>query len=164
MKAITTALCFIALCTPATTQQNNQLQPGGESDHLRVSTAIVKAWRRLPVGCPVHALDDLVVTKGWLEGALIQRVDRQTGIWHIQIERGYTVFRIYPYLSNASTEARDYQGIVLKVNGTLSVEDLIAAIRNRTSTVTIDEYDLFGADGLSSQKYSRRHEGGTVTH
>jgi hypothetical protein len=160
VKGIKIAISFIALCIPATAQRKSQIQPGPESDHLRLSTPVVKAWRKLPVGCPVYALDDAVVTKGWLEGALIQRIDRQTGIWHIEIERGYTVFRIYPYLSNVSGRWSLYQGIVLKVKGTLSEEDLLAAIRNRVSTVKIDEYDVFGADGLSLQKYSRRHEGG----
>jgi len=116
----------------------------------------VKAWRNLPVGSPVCALDDAVPAKEWLERALIQRITFQTGIWHIWIERGYTVFRIYPYLSKEGAQPSVYQGIVVKVNGSLSVEDLVAAIRKRTPTVKIDEYDVFG-DGSSVQKYSRPH-------
>jgi len=54
-----------------------------------------------------------------------------------------------------------FQGIVLKVNGTLSEGDLIAAIQNRAATVRIDEYDIFAADtSLSVQRYSRHHDKG----
>jgi hypothetical protein len=76
------------------------------------------------------------------------------------MEPGYSVFRIYPYLSKASPQPGVFQGIVLKVKGTLSVEDLLAAMRNRTPTIKIDEYDLFGGDGVSVQRYSRPHDGG----
>jgi len=88
---------------------------------------------------------------------LIQRVDIQTGVWHISAEDGYSVFRIYPYLSKGSPQPSVYQGIVLKVNGNLSVEDLLAAIRHRTPKTKIDEYDVFGANGVGVQRYSRRH-------
>jgi hypothetical protein len=129
-----------------------------ETDHVRLSTPVVKAWREIPVGSPVYALDDAVGAKDWLERALIQHIESQTGIWNIWIEPGYSVFRIYPYLSKRSPQPSVYQGIVLKVKGNLSVEDLCAAIRNRTPTIIIDEYDIFGADGLSVQRYSRPHD------
>ncbi len=131
-----------------------------ETDHVRLSTPVVKAWRGIPVGCPVYALDDAVGTKDWLERALIDRIEFQSGIWHVWIEPGYSVFRIYPYLSKESPQPTVYQGIVLKVKGTLTVEDLLAAIRNRTPTIKIDEYDVFGADGVGIQRYSRPHEEG----
>ncbi len=47
----------------------------------------------------------------------------------------------------------------LKVKGTLSVEDLSAAIRNRNPTIKIDEYDAFGLDGVGVRRYSRPHDG-----
>ena len=100
-------------------------------------------------------MDDAVATKDWLGQALIQRIDFQTGICHIWIEPGYSVFRIYPYLSKSSPQPRVYQGIVLKVKGTLSVDDLVAAIRSRTPTVKIDEYDVFGADNASIRNDTR---------
>jgi hypothetical protein len=131
-----------------------------ETDHVRLSTPVVKAWREIPAGSPVFALDDAVGAKDWLARALIQHVVAQTGIWHIMIEPGFSVFRIYPYLSKGSPQPSVYQGIVLKVKGTLSVEDLLAAIRNRTPTTKIDEYDVFGADSVSVQRYSRPHDGG----
>jgi hypothetical protein len=126
------------------------------TDHVALSTPIVKAWRKLPVGVPVFTLDDLAATKGWLEQALIQRIDGQSGRWHIHIEAGYTVFRIYPYIAEGDPQPRVYQGIVLKVCGDLSVTELVTAIRERKSTVILDEYDLFG-EGISEQKYSRPH-------
>jgi len=132
-----------------------------ESDHVRLSTPVVKAWREIPVGSPVYALDDAVTAKDWLQRALIQRIDAQTGIWHIWIEPGYSVFRIYPYESKTSPMPVAYQGIVLKVNGTLSEDDLVAAIQKRTATVRIDEYDVFAADtSLNVQRYSRHHDKG----
>lgn len=73
-----------------------------ETDHVRLSTPVVKAWREIPVGSPVYALDDAVGAKDWLERALIQHIEFQTGRWYIWIEPGYSVFRIYPYLSNGS--------------------------------------------------------------
>lgn len=100
--------------------------------------------------------------KDWLERALIQRIEFQTGLWYIWIEPGYSVFRIYPYLSKGSPQPSVYQGIVLKVKGTLSAEDLLAAIRNRTPTIKVDEYDVFGADGVSVQRYSRPHDEGRL--
>lgn len=133
-----------------------------ETDHVRLSTPVVKAWREILVGSAVYALDDAVGTKDWLQRALIQRIEVQTGIWHIWIEPGYSVFRIYPYLSKESPQPSVYQGIVLKVKGTLSVEDLLAAIRKRTSTIKIDEYDVFGADSVSVQRYSRPRDGSGI--
>lgn len=139
-------------------QQSNSRPPNREeTDHVRLSTPVVKAWREIHVGSPVYALDDVVGAKDWLERALIQRIDFQTGIWHIFVEPEYSVFRICPYLSKGSPQPNVYQGIILKVNGTLSVDDLLTAIRNRTPTIKIDEYDVFGADGLSVQRYSRPH-------
>ena len=92
-----------------------------ETDHVQLSTPVVKAWREIPVGSSVYALDDAVGTKDWLERALIQHIEFQTGKWDIWIEPGYSVFRIYPYLFMGSPQPSVYQGIVLKVKGTLSV-------------------------------------------
>jgi hypothetical protein len=128
-----------------------------DTDHVRLSTPVVKAWREIPVESPVYALDDAAGAKDWLDRALIQHIEFQTGRWYIWIEPGYSVFRIYPYLSKESPHPSVYQGIVLKVKGTLSVEDLLEAIRNRTPTIKIDEYDVFCADGVSVQRYSRPH-------
>jgi hypothetical protein len=133
-----------------------------ESDHVRLSTSVVKAWGEIPVGSPVYALGDAVGAKDWLERALIQHIEFQTGKWYIWIEPGYSVFRIYPYLSKGIPQPSVYQGIVLKVKGTLSIEELLAAIRNRTPTIKIDEYDVFGADSVSVQRYSRPHDGGGI--
>jgi len=129
-----------------------------DTTHVRLSTPVVKAWREIPVGSPVYALDDAVGAKDWLERALIQHIEFQTGKWYIWMEPGYSVFRIYPYLSKGSPQPSVYQGIVLKVKGTLSIEDLLAAIRNRTPLIKIDEYDVFGSDSVSVQRYSRPHD------
>jgi len=134
-----------------------------ETDHVQLSTPVVKAWREIPVESSVYALDDAVGTKDWLERALIQHIEFQTGKWDIWIEPGYSVFRIYPYLFMGSPQPSVYQGIVLQVKGTLSVEDLLAAIRNRTPTIKIDEYDVFGPGSASVQRYSRPHGGGGPT-
>ncbi len=123
---------------------------------------MVKAWREISVGSPVFALDDALEVKDWMERSLIQRIDAQDGVWYIWTERGYSVFRIYPYLSKGSPQPSVYQGIVLKVNGNLSVNDLLTAIRRRTTAVRIDSYDTFGGDGLSVQRYSRPHTGGAL--
>lgn len=133
-----------------------------ETDHVRLSTPVVKAWREIRVGSPVYALDDAVGAKDWLERALIQRIAGQTGAWQILIEPGYSVFRIYPYLSKGSPQPTVFQGIVLKVKGNLSVNDLRTAIRNRTPTITIDEYEVFGANNVGVQRYSRPHDTGRL--
>ena len=130
-----------------------------ETDYVRLSTSVVKAWSAIPVASPVYALDDVVRQKDWLERSLIQRVDIQTGVWHILAEDGYSVFTIVPYFSKGSPPQGVYQGIVLKVNGALSVDDLLSAIRKRTPTVKIDSYDVYGANGVSVQRYSRAHLG-----
>ncbi len=146
----------------ASAQQSSSSQPHRqESDHARLSTPVIKAWREIPVGSPVYALDDAVGGRDWLQRALIQKIDSQTGIWHIWIEPGYSVFRIYPYASKTSPLPVAYQGIALKVNGALSEDDLIGAIQKRTATVKIDEYDVFAADtSLNVQRYSRNHDKG----
>jgi Carboxypeptidase regulatory-like domain len=102
--------------------------PATQPDYFRLFTPVVKAWREIPVGSPVYALDDAAGAKDWLERTWIQSIEFQTGIWSIRTEPGYSVFRIYPYLSKGSPQPSAYQGIVLKVKGTLSVEDLLAAI------------------------------------
>jgi hypothetical protein len=150
---------FIAFAPPSAAQQSGSQPPKREeTDHVRLSTPVVKAWREIPVGSPVYALDDAAGAKDWLDRALIQNIEDQTGIWYIGIEPGYSVFRIYPYLSKGSPQPSVYQGIVLKVKGALSAEDLLAAIRSRTSTLKVDEYDIFGADSVSVQRYSRPHD------
>lgn len=135
--------------------QGASIDSPAKTDHVALSTPIVKAWQGLAVGVPVYVLDDLAATKGWLDRALVQSIGFQTGIWHIYIEPGYSVFRILPYLAEGDPQPRAYQGIVLKVAGHLSAAELIAAIRERKATVVIDEYDLFGK-GVRVQKYSRR--------
>ena len=150
----------VAFVRMSSAQQPSSRTPEQEeTDHVRLSTPVVKAWREIPVGSPVYALDDAAGMKDWLERALIQRIEVQTGIWYVWIEPGFTVCRIYPYLSEKSPQPSVYQGICLKVNGTLSVKDLVAAIRNRTPTIKIDEYDVFGADRVSVQRHSRPHDG-----
>src|SRR5262245_23004440 len=71
-------------------QQSISLEPKPvETDHVRLSTPVVQAWRQIPVGSPVYVLDDVVRAKDWLERALIQNIQVQTGKWHIWIEPGY---------------------------------------------------------------------------
>jgi hypothetical protein len=118
---------------------------------------VIKAWRNIRVGSPAYALVDSVGSADWLERAWIQKVDFQTGIWNIEGEDGYSIFTIYPYLSPKSPQPSVYQGIVLKVNGEISVNELLAAIRNRDASIKIDSYDVFGAKGLGIQRYSRPH-------
>jgi len=149
------ALAPISYAQQSTTAKKPPKASAQASDHIRLSSPVLKGWREIAVGSPVYALDDAAGTKDWLQRARIQRVTAQTGIWHIWIERGYTVFGICPYLSEKDPEPPVYQGMVVKVNGDLSVADLIAAIRNRSSSVRIDEYDVFGKHGLSVQRYSR---------
>lgn len=136
-------------------QQSAPCKSRVDADYIRLSTPIVKAWEQIPVGSAVYALDDAAGTKDWLKQASIQRVDSQTGIWNILIEPGYSVFSIYPYQSKDSPQPCLYQGMVLKVNGVLTVDDLLAAIRQRTTTTKIDSYDVFGGDGVGIQRYLR---------
>jgi hypothetical protein len=163
LSAPQTLLIVLVVLVTSVASAYAQQSPSAKrhTDHVRLSTPIVKAWSKIPVGSPVYALDDAVGAKDWTQRALVQHIETQTGLWHVWNEPGYSVFRIYPYLSNSSPQPSVYQGIVLKVNGTLSVPDLLAAIRNRTPTIRIDEYDVFGAGNLSVQKYSRpQHKGG----
>jgi hypothetical protein len=132
-------LVTFSLAQPSTTARNAPKARAESSDHIRLSTPVVNAWRDIAVGSPVYTLDDAAGSKDWLQRALIQRITAQTGIWHIWIEDGYSVFGITPYFSKKDSEPSVYQGMVLKVNGDLSVADLIAAIRSRNSSVKIDE-------------------------
>jgi len=152
---LTLSLASLTITSASVAQQLKPCKSSGESNYTRLSTPVVKAWEKIPVGSPVYALDDAAGTKDWLKLALIQRVDAQTGIWNILMESGYSVFRIYPYQSKDIPQPCVYQGIVLKVNGVLTVDDLLVAIRNRTTTTKIDSYDVFGGDGVGVQRYSR---------
>ena len=155
----TTVLAFqFALWTFGNASLAQQLAPcksKQDADYIRLSTPVVKAWGQIPVGSAVYALEDAAGNKDWLKSALIQRVDAQTGIWNILMEPGYSVFRIYPYQSKDSPQPCVYQGIVLKVNGVLTVDDLLVAIRNRITATKIDSYDVFGGVGVEVQRYSR---------
>jgi hypothetical protein len=140
------ALSLACVRTIAAQQSTTtQLAKHEETDHARLSLPIVKAWSKIPAGSPVYALDDAVGAKDWLERSLIQIIPFQTGVWHVWIEPGHSVFRIYPYLSKGSPLPSVYRGIVLKVKGTLTVEDLVAAIRKRNPAIKIEEYEIFGA-------------------
>jgi hypothetical protein len=152
---LTFSFASLTITNASAAQQLKPCKSSEDSDYIRLSTPVVKAWEQIPVGSPVYALDHATGTKDWLKLALIQRVDAQTGIWNILMEPGYSVFRIYPYQSKDSPQPCVYQGIVLKVNGVLTVDDLLAAIRNRITTTKIDSYDVFGGGGIGVQRYSR---------
>jgi hypothetical protein len=155
-RAIILPLALFAFAGSTLAQQSAPCKSRNDADYIRLSSPVVKAWSQVPVGTPVYALGDVTGAKGWLDRAMVQRVDAQTGIWNILMEPGYSVFEIYPYLAVASSQPCVYQGIVVKVNGILTVGDLLTAIRNRTATTKIDSYDVFGSNGLSVQRYSRR--------
>jgi hypothetical protein len=161
-ETTTNALLFAgALMDPGDVDQQAVFRSlmEGESEYVQLSAPVVKAWREIPVGSPVYALDDAAGAKDWLDRAFIQPIGLQTGKWNIWMEPGYSVFRIYPYLSKGSLQPSVYQGICLKVRGALSVEDLRAAIRNRNPAIQIDEYEVFGSYGVGVQRYSRPHDG-----
>jgi len=121
-----------------------------------MSMPIVKAWRELKVGSPLYMLDDMAKDNAWLEHALIQRITVQTGIWFVELEDGYSVFRIYPYLSIGEPTPAFHQGIVLKIKGNKGISDIKDAIHKRMKSVVIDEFDVFG-NGISIHRYSRKH-------
>ena len=173
MNRVLIVLSLVVLCVSASGQGQDQFssksnvgQSGSraqnprESDHVRLSTPILKEWRTIPLGSPVYKLVDAAGSEDWLEHSQIQPITVQTGVWHILIERGYSVFRIYPYLSNDNPPPNVHQGIVLRVNGSLSREQLVAAIRKRNPMVKIDEYEIFGADNVRVQRYSRQPQPG----
>jgi hypothetical protein len=160
IAAFQLALC-VAGVSASGQQSSSATSKRQAADRVQLSTQVIKAWREIPVGSPVYALGDAAEQRDWLPQALIQEIDFQSGIWHIWIEPGYSVFRIYPYASKTSPWPVAYQGIVLKVNGRLSKRDLIAAIQSRSTSVMIDEYDVFAADtSLNIQRYSRNHDNG----
>jgi hypothetical protein len=140
----------------ACAQKAAPCKSSADASYVQLSKPVVTAWQQLKVGSPIYALDDASGSKDWLTKALVQRIDAQTGIWNILMEPGYSVFRIYPFLSKNDPTPCVYQGIVVKVNGSLSVEDLLAAIRSRTTTIRIDSYDVFGVEGIGVQRYSRQ--------
>lgn len=149
-------LATFAVAGLASAQKLAPCKSTTDARYVQLSTPVVTAWRQVTVGSPISALDDAAGSKEWLTKALVQRIDAQTGIWNILMEPGYSVFRIYPFLSKDDPSPCIYQGIVVKVNGSLSVEDLLAAIRSRTTTIRIDSYDVFGGDGIGAQRYSRQ--------
>ena len=154
-QIVVLVLAWFVLASAGSTQQLAPCKSIEDADYIRLSTPIVKAWEQIRVGSAAYTLDDAAGDKDWLKRALFQRIDFQTGIWNILMEPGYSVFRIYPYQSKNSPRPCVYQGIVLKVNGVLTVGDLLTAIRKRTTTTKIDSYDVFGNDGVGVQRYLR---------
>ena len=63
------SLAFVG--TSAAQQSKSHPPKREERDHVRLSTPLVKAWREIPVGSPVYALDDAVGEKDWLERSMI---------------------------------------------------------------------------------------------
>jgi len=60
-----------------------------KTDSLRPAVhAVVKAWRDIPVGSPVYALDDAVRAKDRLQEALVQRIDFQVEYGTSGVNRG----------------------------------------------------------------------------
>jgi len=58
-----------------------------QTHYVRLST-VVKAWRDIPVGSPVYALDDAVRAKDRLQEALVQRIDFQVEYGTSGVNRG----------------------------------------------------------------------------
>jgi hypothetical protein len=56
----------LTITSASAAQQLKPCKSGGDSDYIRLSTPVVKAWEQIPVGSPVYALDDAAGTKGWL--------------------------------------------------------------------------------------------------
>lgn len=123
---------------------------------ISATTRIIRAWKKLELGAPVYTIDDLAATPGWLREADIQKVPFQTGVWNIWMKPGYTVYRIYPYISSQPTQdsPEAYECLVLKVKGDLSVEDLRHAIHERRRAVVVDSFSLSGV-GVEIFKHSR---------
>ena len=156
LAMLSAAALFLVSCAGAEKEEGRAPIPvrADHSDHVARSTPIVTAWRGLAPGDPVAKLDELARDPQWIEASLFQMIRRQTGAWNIQIDTGYTVFRVYPYLAENSPQPRVYQGIIVKVNGDgLSTEDLKRAIVSRDVAIRICEYDLFG-EGVD--QYRRR--------
>ena len=151
-----------AFSTAANSARAARPKPGsqGRDGHVARATPIVRRWRNLAVGVPTQALDDAAHDPQWLQHALIQQIRSQTGLWRVRLEDGYTVFRIYPYLAKNAPQPSRYLGIVLKVNGDRSPDDLVHAIRRRDTAFRIDEYDLFGVGKWSIYRRSRPAEPG----
>ena len=84
----------------------------------------------------------IALPKGWLDKALIQEIQYQTGKWNVEIEDGTTIFRIYPYHDEKEGEKLGgYSCVVVKVNDSfVTVGRLIEAFggprRGETSNLT----------------------------
>ncbi len=116
------------------------------SHTMSAPTRIIRAWRKLALAAPVYSIDDLAATPGWLHDAELQVIRVQSGQWNIGIEPGFTVFRIYPYIGMQPPPDSPgaYECLILKVEGHLTVADLLTAIRERRRDVTIDAFALYG--------------------
>jgi hypothetical protein len=153
LKAAFLSILPAALQTACT--RDSKKYPVDRTDHVTLSTPIVRAWRELSVGEPVHTLVDVTKSDRWLGHALVEAEWGHTGISRIELEAGYTIFRIYPYLAHREPLPRAFQGMVLKVRGQLSEYELITAIRKRDPSVAIDEFLVFGEDGETLRRSDR---------
>jgi hypothetical protein len=144
LLAMISSLLF---CTAPKMQQNHSdissnIPTSAKKTKEELSARVFKAWHELKIGMPVYALDDLANTPGWIDNAFIEKIWGQSGIWNIHIEEGHSLFRILLYLVG-EPEYRTLQGIHIKVNGEVSVEEFVASIKKRDSSLRIKEYELF---------------------
>ena len=151
------ALIPVILVAAAAIQaQDPNLAKLTEHEYYELATPIVRSWCEISAESPAYVFDDMAGRKGWLERALIQRVTVQTGKWNIWIEKGYSVFVIFPYLAEVKSTPHITLGVVFKVKGDLTTAGLVKEIRDRNPDVTIDEFDVFSV-GSRVIKRSRPH-------
>jgi hypothetical protein len=121
-----------------------------QSYHVTRSTPVVKAWRKLRAGDRLNRLNELAADPHWVENALFRRIDSLGGYLppSVQIQEGYTVFCIYPYLREDDSQPSVYQGIYIKLAGWFSIDSVRNAILSGDSATFLHGYFLFG-DGIA---------------
>jgi len=140
MIRLTLILLSLMVCACSNRQQENEIQ---RNEHVEKSDLLIREWQYIKIGSPSSRL----AVNGeieWLEESLIERVSMQVGIWHVRLEDGHSIFRIYPYL-NEGQEVPYYQGIILKVEGDqVSEKSLVDSIRGEGPVLIIKEYRILG--------------------
>ncbi|MEP6673347.1 MAG: hypothetical protein ABJF10_29630 [Chthoniobacter sp.] len=116
--------------------------PARADDQVLLRKQFLDVFAKAELG---QGVSKLTLPKGWTKKALIQTIDVQTGIWRVGMEKGTTVFRIYPYYSEREAGGSvAYACLVVKVaDPSVTRKQLIEAFegQRRSRPLRTKEYE-----------------------
>jgi hypothetical protein len=122
---------------------------GAEGDELtRSRREFLEAFQKIPAATEVSTI---VLPGNWIPAMEIHSIDSQYGKWLVWMEKGASVFSIYPYYDEK--EVARFGGVscvVIKLDADrLTVDDMVAAFQGhrKGSPLHLIEYSVSYPDG-----------------